>query len=325
MAYLKEEVNVLDSEEFLELHNKRIKKTVVFKEHEKLNKYYTKEYTASICYEQLCIVLKNLNLSIEKMLFIEPSAGSGVFLDLIPYDKIGFDIEPNDEIRQIIKADFLHDNINQYLDSFAFIQNKNKTICLGNPPFGIKSQLAIEFVNRCFYFADTVAFILPVQFRKWSAQAHIDNKAQLILDMDLNEDIFQIMGKTYHLRCCFQIWTKISNSMYPNLRILTRPLKKHPDFEMYQYNRTEHTKKYFDYHWDFAVPRQGYQNYEMKRYHKDDCDEKHQWIFFKAKNEEILNQLKMLDFVKLSKKNIGIPGFGKADVIEEYLEAVNQK
>jgi hypothetical protein len=324
MAYLKEEVNVLDNEEFLELHNKKIKKTVVFREHEKLNKYYTKEHTANLCYEKLCFILKNLNLDPEKMLFIEPSAGSGVFLDFIKYNKIGFDIEPNDKVRQIIKSDFLNDDIAYYLKAFSFAQNKNNTVCLGNPPFGIKSQLAMEFVNRSFDFSNTVAFILPVQFRKWSAQAHIDKNAQLILDMDLNEDIFQIMGKTYNLRCCFQVWTKISNPMYPNLRILTKPLKKHPDFEMYQYNRTEHTKKYFDYHWDFAVPRQGYQNYEMKFYHKEECNEKYQWIFFKAKNEYILNKLKMIDFVKLSKKNIGIPGFGKADVIEEYLDVVNK-
>lgn len=46
---------------------------------------------------------------------------------------------------------------------------------------------------------------------------------------------------------------------------------------------------------------------------------KQQWIFFKAKNKEILEKLKQLDFTKLSKKNIGIPGFGKADVVQEFL------
>ena len=93
----------------------------------------------------------------------------------------------------------------------------------------------------------------------------------------------------------------------------------HPDFDMYQYNRTEQAKKFFDYEWDFAVPRQGYLDYATKEFSKNDCDMKQQWIFFKAKNMKTLERLKKLDFDKLSKKNIGIPGFGKADVVQEYL------
>lgn len=87
---------------------------------------------------------------------------------------------------------------------------------------------------------------------------------------------------------------------------------------MYQYNRTEQTKKFFDYEWDFAVPRQGYLDYSIKALSKSECDMKQQWIFFKAKNKETLDKLKKLDFVKLSRKNIGIPGFGKADVVQEF-------
>ena len=46
---------------------------------------------------------------------------------------------------------------------------------------------------------------------------------------------------------------------------------------------------------------------------------KKQWIFFKAKDKETLEKLKSIDFEKLSKKNIGIPGFGKADVVQEFI------
>lgn len=319
MCHLQKEVNNLSPENSLELQVKKMKKCVAFKEHEKLNKYYTQRHTAFHCYQTLLSILENFHFDLNKTLFIEPSAGAGVFLDIIKYPKVGFDIDPSDKIRQIIKADFLNDDINLFLKNFSFHQSKNETVCIGNPPFGNKSQLAMEFVNRSFQFSNTIAFILPIQFRKWSVQAHIDKKAQLIFDIDLPENVFEIMNKPYNLRCCFQIWTKIANPLYPNLRMPSKPLKRHPDFEMYQYNRTEHTKKYFDYTWDFAVPRQGYQNYEIKIYNKEECNEKYQWVFFKAKNEDILEKLKNIDFVKLSKKNIGIPGFGKADVIEEYL------
>ena len=65
-----------------------------------LDKYYTPKEIARHCYEKVIEILGRENI-IE---IIEPSAGSGVFLDL---DKsiIGYDIEPEDD--RIIKQDYL--------------------------------------------------------------------------------------------------------------------------------------------------------------------------------------------------------------------------
>ena len=87
----------------------------------------------------------------------------------------------------------------------------------------------------------------------------------------------------------------------------------------YERHRTTEAEKFFDVDWDFAVPRQGYQDYTFKAFHKDECDRKKQWIFFKAHSEDALERLLALDFQKLSLLNTGIPGFGKADVVEAYL------
>lgn len=308
------------------LADKKIKvssssKKAFSKASEKLDKYYTKPEIAKLCYENLLALLNKNTLS--DTLFVEPSAGSGTFLDAIKEDKIGFDLAPTrNSNHEIIKTNFLTDDITSHINS----KKKNHTVFIGNPPFGTKSKLAIEFVNKCLSYSNVVGFILPLQFRKWSVQGKINQNAKLILDLELPENSFAFMGKDYNVRCSFQVWALPSfETTLPDLRIKTKPLTSHEDFEMYQYNRTQMAEKYFDYDWDFAVFRQGYLDYSFKAFKKEDCNRKQQWIFFKAKNKEVLNNLLTIDFDKLSKKNIGIPGFGKADVIFEYEEKFGSK
>lgn len=71
----------------------------------KLDKYYTKKEIAEKCYLYLKQFFNN------NVLFLEPSAGSGVFLKCIKEEKIGFDIEPTDEEKIIIKNNFLNKNV----------------------------------------------------------------------------------------------------------------------------------------------------------------------------------------------------------------------
>ena len=91
---------------------------------------------------------------------------------------------------------------------------------------------------------------------------------------------------------------------------------------MYLYNITNKAViKYFDkdkYGWDFAVPRQGYQNYNRRETDVSNIEKNKQWIFFKCKNKEILDRLWNLDFNEISKLNTSTPGFGKADIIDYY-------
>ena len=285
---------------------------------EKLDKYYTKQSVADFCYSKMIELLNFNNNNKDNLLFIEPSAGSGVFLNSIKENKVGFDIAPTQENEHnIIKNDFLNSDITVFLNEE---QKKKKIVFIGNPPFGTKAKLAIDFVNKTFEYSNIVGFIVPIQFRKWSVQSKINKNAKLILDVDLQENAFEFLGKDYKVRCCFQVWALESfSNKFDDLKLQLKPSVNHPDFEMYQYNRTEQAKKFFDYDWDFAVPRQGYLDYKFKSYSKEDCDMKKQWIFFKAKDKETLEKLKSINFEKLSKKNIGIPGFGKADVVQEFI------
>jgi hypothetical protein len=270
-----------------------------------LDKYYTRDEVASTCLGDF------LPLVSETASLIEPSAGGGSFIraaQAVGRTITGFDILPEDT--GIIQLDFLADDIRDHIDI-------EDAVFVGNPPFGKKGVLAIQFINKCLELCGTVGFVLPIQFRKWSAQSKIIKGASLIMDKDLPEEAFSFNGKPYALRCSFQVWST-QHPQSKDLRLSKAPPTSHPEFEMWQYNRTKEAEKFFDYDWDFAVPRQGFYDYSVKVYKKEDCDRKKQWIFFKAKTPAALEKLNKLDFVELSKKNSGIPGFGKADVIQEY-------
>jgi hypothetical protein len=305
--------------------------------YKQLDKFYTKKSVAKKCLELLLNTFNFKNKTkttkkiafIENLFFIEPSAGSGVFLNEISiknFNSIGIDILPTNN--NIHKLDFLKDNkeIKELIEKHKISKNE-KPIVIGNPPFGKKSNLAIAFINEAFKYSNIVGFIVPIQFRKYIVQNRINNKAHLILDYTLEENSFETFSdnqnKDYSLRCCFQIWSidKDLNQTKQNLRIIEKPSTYCEDFEAYQYNRTEQTKKYFDYEWDFAVLRQGYGNYNEKIFKKEDLNPKKQWIFIKANSKKALKKLLKINYEELSKKNTSIPGFGKADLVEAYLKS----
>lgn len=276
------------------------------KEAIKLDKYYTKVEIAKQCVD---IYLRYVD---NDVVFIEPSAGSGSFLEATDLPVIGYDILP--EHPSVTKLDFIKEKLP--------IEIQPNMVAIGNPPFGKRAKLAIQFVNKCLDYFGMVGFIVPNQFNKWSVQNHINPYAKLIHNESLPENAFTLVGKDYDIRCSFQVWSLRHDG--EDLRIKEKPKTTHPDFEMWQYNRTKEAEKYFNFEWDFAVPRQGFNDYSFKAFSKEDCDRKKQWIFFKANSKEVLEKLMNINFEKLSKKNSGIPGFGKADVIEVY-EATNGK
>lgn len=251
--------------------------------------------------------------------WVEPSAGNGAFLDFLlarEWDTWAGDIHPQHE--RVVK----HDYLSQPLPD---TKPGNRVIVVGNPPFGKKSKLATDFVNRGLAHGGLVGMIVPIQLRKWSAQQHVNRCARLLMDLDLPEDAFLFLGQPYSLRCCFQVWTTWKPELLPgeNKRLVQPPKRQHPDFDAWQYNCTEQTRRYFLYDWDFAILRQGYGDFSVLHppEQRNHLDPRKQWIFVKAKSPEALERLRRLDFVELSRKNTGVPGFGKADLVEAYMRA----
>jgi hypothetical protein len=268
-----------------------------------LDKYYTKPDIAKKCYDLLSQHSNPGNI------LLEPSAGNGAFLPWLPKDYLAFDIAP--EGSNIIEMDFLGPDLIKYISGKAIT-------VIGNPPFGQRSYLAIKFLNRALEISNLVGFILPISFRKWGIQSKISKNACLIYDQALPDNAFLLDGKDYDARCCFQIWTTDLSNCYSNLRITSRPAISHPDFILYQYNCTESAKKYFDLDWDVAIPRQGFCDYSIRALSEKECDRKRQWMLIKAKGKEILNKILSIDYDALSRGNIGIPGYGKADLVKTY-------
>ena len=271
-----------------------------------LDQFYTKQEVAL----ELCKILKE-KLNLNKYTFLEPSAGFGSFVNAL---RKTFK-EPKIEAIDLDPKSF---DIKQQ-DFFSYTPKEQKIITIGNPPFGKRATLAIKFFNYASKFSDYIAFIVPLQFEKWSVQKNLNKDFKLIFSQILEPNSFIFSGKDCSIRCCFQIWTRCSSDV--DLRLKKAPPTTHKSFEMWQYNNTIGARKYFDkqrYKWDFAVVRQGFYDYNHIILQENELNPKIQYIFFKAYDDKTIVNLKSLDFESLSRKNTTIPGFGKADVVAEY-------
>lgn len=271
------------------------------------DQFYTKSKIAEKCFS---VLEKKYPELLNNSKILEPCAGTGSFVECFikhgvkKQNIIAFDIEPKHSM--VKQKDFLS-------SSFKF---KN-IITITNPPFGRRSKMAIAFFNKAATFSHTIAFIVPVQFQKFGVQSHLNKDFHLIYEKLLPAKSFENDGKDLSVRCCFQIWTRKEG--YKDLRIKKAPSIAHPDFEMLLYNNTPETRKYFDYEWDFAVPRQGFYDYSLRITSKNELNPKVQYMFFVSNDNKILRRLINIDFDKLALNNTTIKGYGKADVVSEYM------
>lgn len=279
-----------------------------------LDKFYTKLEIAEKCLENYINVLEKDNINYKSSVFLEPSAGNGSFLKALESENLNYvagDIEPDNNNFNIQKINFIEENVDT-----GTIGN---ILVIGNPPFGKRSKLAIEFIKKSLEYSDYVGFILPIQFLKYLTQKQLPENLKLIYSEILEPEAFTINDKNVSIRCVFQVWTKNENTNFEDLRILVAPPTKHLDFETFTYNCTKGTLWMFDIDWDFAVLRQGWDKFEPILYKdKDTLNKKKQYMFFKAKNKKTLNNLLNIDFNKLGELNTSVKGFGKADLITEY-------
>lgn len=280
-----------------------------------LDKFYT---NPSVC-DYLINKLFSYFPSLKQSYFIEPSAGSGNFVNSllkngINTDKIlALDIDPleNNEIK-IKTANYILTKI-----SYSY-----KNVIIGNPPFGKKSKLALEFLNKSLTESDFVAMIFPNSFKRFSMQKHIAKNAKLLLEIDVPKNAFLVNNKKYDVNSVFQIWATKNFKCYANdKRIKVKPSNTSEDFETFIHNNTQKTLRFFnqkEYQWDFALHRQGYYDYNKKITNPDFLKTNNQYVFVKIKNSIAIKIFDTIDFNKLSKANTITPGFSLTDLVEEY-------
>lgn len=277
----------------------------------KLDKFYTNDNVAAYIIDKTKEVL-SLD---EKVKWLEPSAGSGAFSNKLS-NVLAYDLYP--ENNSIIKQDFLELNLQE-----------ESLITIGNPPYGTRSKLAVQFINHANKFSQAISFVLPITFLKWSTQKQVAQDLKLVYTETLEENSFTIVGEPFEIRTCFQIWAK--KTLYPELKDLR--LKKAPpitlkgEFNIWQHNATEGSRKHLYENWKYASWRQGYKDYNSL-FTQENFDEVKkivyetnlQLFFFEPLTKEAEEVFLKMDLNELSKRNMSTPGFGKSDFIQFYLE-----
>jgi len=158
------------------------------------DQYYTKSTIAKDCIDSILAKCPEAS----QYQWIEPSAGNGSFLKVLPnsIQSIGIDLDP--KMDGIVKGDFLTwEPVSQA-----------KRVFFGNPPFGKQGSLAKSFIQHSAKYADLIAFILPKSFVKPSMSRAFPSKFHCILEKELPKDSFEVNQVAYDVPCVFQIWEK---------------------------------------------------------------------------------------------------------------------
>ncbi len=277
-----------------------------------LDQFYTKPEIAIACWQHFTKTLSTLNRSLKDLFFFEPAAGTGAFYQLLPAQKrLGIDLVPKcDDVK-----------LQDFFKLTDLPSIPKDTVVIGNPPFGKRGKLAIAFFNHAARLADTVAFIVPVNFRKFTTHKQLDPSMRFISQLPLPRDAFHLStGKSYAVNTEFQIWTRLPTAHHDMRQHKPLPIR-HKDFQMWQYNNTPDALKVFQNSFDFAVPCQGWQDYSRREIDEKQCERNKQWILLKAKNPNVLARLMKIDYEHLALEcATAVPGFRKGDLVKIYTE-----
>lgn len=163
-------------------------------------------------------------------IFIEPSAGMGSFCKHLPKNTICIDIDAS------LKKKFPHYYISDFLhitpEMIDLVNvDPSKVVVIGNPPFsaskkeenrargivlGGSKNMALHFINHASTMADTVAFVLGLNFRRPSIRDRINPELHLVYEEILSSRYNTEFKTEYKLHdknvntiaTVFQIWQR---------------------------------------------------------------------------------------------------------------------
>lgn len=164
------------------------------------DKYYTPIDLANHCWDTALNLLGEENIT----QIIEPSVGDGSFYHYKRTPDIGYDIAPECDFEGVTKGDWLT----------APLAYRIGRLIIGNPPYGTKLKLGIDFFKKSASIADYIAFILPIsQF----------NNTHSLYEFDLlhSEDLGLRTYTDRELHCCFNIYARPKNGI-PNKKTPSR-------------------------------------------------------------------------------------------------------
>ena len=162
------------------------------------DQFFTSVETAQYCYDKTLSVLSSLGVDTSQYTFIEPSVGDGSFYNLLPHDRrLGVDIEAR--LPDVIQQDYL-----------SYTPPQGSYIVIGNPPFGLRGNLALKFISHSESFADYVCFILPQLFDsngKGSCKSRVTGYG-LVHSERVDTRFHYPNGKETDVHVVFQVWSR---------------------------------------------------------------------------------------------------------------------
>ena len=245
-----------------------------------LDQFFTKPAVAVQCLKALNDYMPS---AADDWLWIEPSAGGGVFYDLMPYPKIGLDIMS--QRPDITQTDFLGWHPGQV---------RRKIAVVGNPPFGKNSSLARRFFDHAAGFADVVAFI-----------NRLNRHMHLVHAQILDECSFEFEGEPYAVPTVFQIWEKRTA-----LRPLAESIRTHRDFDFVAKSTA-----------DFAFQRVGARAGLVSKEGLAKSPQSHYFLKASGPKRTIFDRLRAIDWEPIKYRTAGNPSIGKGELVAAYQAA----
>lgn len=263
---------------------------------------YTASALAARCMER---VREQIDLASFEVL-LEPCAGTGAFFDLLPPDRrIGIDIDPRSS--GIEQADFR---------TWEPPPTRGPILTVGNPPFGQRGALAVEFLNRACEFSEVVAFILPRSFQKYTFQDRVHPSFHLVDAMACDEFVDADEQPT-RVNAVFQIWER-----RPTLRRAVAPAASHPDFDMCHRHLSRTTPEdlaRIREEYAFSIPQVG-SSFSPR---DPAATTRGSHWFIKPKVPGVRERFERLDFCFLDGMNTAHTSLSKRDIIRAYQAVVD--
>lgn len=178
------------------------------------DQFFTRPEAAAACAKWMTEAMRSINLDPDEFWFVEPSAGCGHFYEQMPTDRrTGLDIAPiGPAAKHLQRADYLR---------WQNPNGKQRYAVLGNPPFGLRGHLALQFINKSAEYADVVGFVLPQLFDsdgKGAPSKRVSTELGLVMSRKMDADSFCAPdGRPVGVSTVFQVWAK-KHLLPPDLR-----------------------------------------------------------------------------------------------------------
>jgi hypothetical protein len=193
------------------------------------DKYYTEDSLAEFCVNTTFEIIGS-----DWDRIIEPSAGAGAFLKYLPETALAYDILP--EADNIQEADYRTVEL-PYME---------RSLVIGNPPFGRANKLSVQFIKASLKHSDYVAFIQPISQLD---QNRTMKDTELLYSVDLGP--VRYSGKLVH--CCFNIYHKCVGGHKNDFTIPGVIQCRH----IFKTGCQKHSKDILNYPWDFRIAAWG--------------------------------------------------------------------